>query len=108
LINDFNRLSGNWLASPRAVGAAPIMPHYYFHVSNGTGETRDEEGSDLPDVESARVRALVAIRSILGEELHRGLLDFDGSIRITDRDDHPVLEVRFAEAVEVRYRHDGA
>ena len=41
------------------------MPHFYFHLSNGMGEIRDEEGADLPDLETARMRAVVAIRSIL-------------------------------------------
>ncbi|MFD2500942.1 DUF6894 family protein [Rhizorhabdus histidinilytica] len=48
------------------------MPHFYFHVSNGTGETRDEEGVDLPDVAAAHAQALSGIRSILREELGRG------------------------------------
>ena len=78
------------------------MPHYYFHVSNGTGDTRDDEGADLPDVQTARKRALLAIRAILGEELNRGMLDLDGMIHITDRRDRPILDVRFTEAVEIR------
>ncbi|ATE67237.1 DUF6894 family protein [Rhizorhabdus dicambivorans] len=78
------------------------MPQFYFHVFNGTGETHDDEGVDLPDMQSARVRAIIAIRSILGEELNRGLLDFGGMIRITDQNGNLLLEVPFAEAVEVR------
>lgn len=78
------------------------MPHFYFHVHNGTGETQDEEGADLPDMGAARERALAAIRSILREELGRGLLDLDGMIRITDQGDQPLLDVPFTEAVEVR------
>lgn len=78
------------------------MPHFHFHVFNGTGETHDDEGADLPDMQSARVRAITAIRSILGEELSRGLLDFGGMIRITDQNGNLLLEVPFAEAVEVR------
>jgi len=83
------------------------MPHFYFHVFNGSGETHDDEGIDLPDVQSARNQALIAIRSILSDELGRGQLDFGGMIRITDQDDHLLLEVPFTEAVEVRHGSHG-
>lgn len=79
------------------------MPHFYFHLSNGIGEIRDEEGAELPDLETARMRAVVAIRSILSEELSRGLLDLDGMIHITDHSDRLMLDVRYGDAVEVRY-----
>nr|WP_047168524.1 hypothetical protein [Sphingomonas sp. Y57] len=79
------------------------MPHFYFHVSNGTGETRDEEGIDLPDLAAAHAQALSGIRSILREELGRGLLDFGGMIRVTDPQGRILLEVPFDSAVEVRH-----
>jgi len=83
--------------------ATAIMPHFYFHLSNGTGDTRDEEGLDLPDVARARAHALAAIRAIMREELGRGLIDLDGMIHIMDDSDQLVMDVGFAEAVEVRY-----
>ncbi|KQX26019.1 MULTISPECIES: DUF6894 family protein [unclassified Sphingomonas] len=79
------------------------MPHFYFHVFNGTGETRDEEGVDLADLDMAYDRALSGIRSILREELGRGLLDFDGMIRVTDQQGQLLFEVPFDTAVQVRY-----
>lgn len=78
------------------------MPHFYFHIFNGTGETHDEEGVDLPDLDSARTRAMFSIRSILREEIRAGLLDFGGVVRITDHHGQLLLEVPFAAAVEVR------
>jgi len=78
------------------------MPHYYFHVSNGTGETRDEEGVELPDIEAVRARAFAGIRSILREEVSRGLLDFCGLIQVVDGDGQIVMVVPFDTAVEVR------
>jgi hypothetical protein len=83
-------------------GLVPSMPHFYFHVVNGHGETRDEEGVELPDLEAARHQALSGIRSILREELARGYLDFGGRIHITDDDDRTLLEVPFRTAVDVR------
>jgi len=78
------------------------MPRFHFHVFNGTGETRDEEGVLLPDLEAARREALSGIRSILSEELGRGMIDFAGMVRITDDKDRHLLDVPFLMAVEVR------
>lgn len=78
------------------------MPRYYFHVDNGTGETRDEDGAELPDLEAARREALSGIRSILREELAGGSLDFAGRIRITDEMGRHLLDVPFLTAVDLR------
>lgn len=107
LINDSNRLPKDRTGiCPAFVEVCPTMSRFYFHLSNGVGEIRDEEGADLPDLETARARAVSAIRSILSEELSRGLLDLTGMIHITDDSDQPVLDVRYTEAVEVRYGHE--
>lgn len=78
------------------------MPHFYFHILNGSGETRDEEGSELPNLESARLQAVTGIRSILSEEIGRGMLDLGGVVRITDQRDRIMLDVPFLTAVELR------
>jgi hypothetical protein len=81
------------------------MPHYYFHIFNGTGETHDEDGVDLPDLDSARARAMTSIRSILREEIRGGMLDFGGVVRITDGSGSLLLEIPFAAAVEVKHEN---
>jgi hypothetical protein len=78
------------------------MPRYHFHVVNGIGETRDDEGMELPDLDAARREALAGIRSILREEILGGSIDFAGEIRITDDQDQHLLEVPFRAAVKVR------
>ena len=77
------------------------MPHFYFHVVNGSGTTRDEEGVDLPDLEAARREALSGIRSILREEILDGRLDFGGTVHIADNHDHVLLDVPFKMAVQI-------
>jgi hypothetical protein len=60
------------------------MPHYYFHVREGSTLSRDEEGQDLPNAEAARREAIAANREMLGEKLlHGGSLDHR-SIEIAD------------------------
>ncbi len=78
------------------------MPRYHFHLDNGTGETRDEDGVELPDLETARLEALLGIRSILREEISEGSIDLAGKIRITDDEDHHLLDVPFLSAVTIR------
>jgi len=78
------------------------MPRYHFHLVDGNGETRDEEGAQLPDLDAARHEALAGIRSILRDEIGGGSLDFAGKIRITDQNDQPLLDVPFLYAVEIR------
>jgi len=78
------------------------MPHYYFHIHNGSGLTPDEEGQDLPGLREAHACALTGIRSLLAGEVDEGGLDLNGRLEITDATGNPVRTVLFAEAVEVR------
>ncbi|KKC24380.1 DUF6894 family protein [Sphingomonas sp. SRS2] len=77
------------------------MPHFYLHLINGSGITRDQEGIELPDVDAARVEALAAIRSILKEELNNGQLDLGGRVAIEDGQGNFLCDVMFAEAVDI-------
>lgn len=78
------------------------MPHFYLHLSNGSGDTRDEEGIDLPDLQAARSEAVSSIRSILKDELALGSLDLDGHVRIADGNGNVLCDVPFTEAVDIR------
>lgn len=75
---------------------------YFFHVLNGNGFTRDEEGQEFPDLDAARRCGLVGIRSVLGEELMRGIVDLTGRLDICDENDGVLLSIPFAEAVHVQ------
>jgi hypothetical protein len=60
------------------------MPQFYFHVRDADGLTRDPEGQELPDLDTARREAVSAAREILGEKLlHGGSLN-GRTIEITD------------------------
>lgn len=77
---------------------------YFFHILNGNGCTRDEEGQELSDLDAARQSALAGIRSVLGEELMRGVVDLSGRLDICDADDRVLLSIPFAEAVQVQQK----
>ncbi|QAY79429.1 hypothetical protein [Sphingosinicella sp. BN140058] len=78
------------------------MRHYYFHVRNGTGVIRDEEGRDLPDDEAARGEAMKGIRSIISSEAAAGLLDLTGALDIADAQGQLLVTIGFDEAFEIR------
>lgn len=78
------------------------MPHYYFHVQNGNGLTRDEEGVDLEDEAAARAMALDSIRSMVAEEARKGVLDLDGFIDVLDDSATRLTRIGFREAFAVR------
>lgn len=77
---------------------------YFFHMQNGNGLTRDEEGQEFADLDAARQSGLAGIRSVLGEELMRGVVDLSGRLDICDADDRVLLSIPFAEAVFVQQR----
>jgi len=77
------------------------MPRYYFDVHNGQGFTRDEEGRELVDLDEARTVALVGIRSLLGEEVAAGKLDLSGRLEVKDSQGRLLLDISFAEAIDI-------
>jgi hypothetical protein len=78
------------------------MPHCYFHLTAGAVLLRDEEGSDLIDVEAARGQALKAAREILSQSLlASGRLDLAQQIDIADGAGRTLLAVPFGTAVTV-------
>lgn len=78
------------------------MPHFYFHVYNGHGETLDDVGSDLEDQAAARRLAIDSVRSMISENARRGVLDLKGRIDVMDGSDNVLFIVEFLEAFDVR------
>ena len=77
----------------------PAMPHYYFHVREGSDISRDIEGQNLPNVEAARKEAICASREILGDKLlHGGSLNHR-TIEIADETGHIVDVVRSSDVL---------
>lgn len=78
------------------------MPMFFLHIRNGSGLIEDEEGSELPDPEAARLKAVRGARSIISAEALDGEIDLSGSIEVADQAGRVVLTVSYAEAVRVR------
>jgi hypothetical protein len=76
-------------------------PRYFFNLRNGTGYIEDEEGRELPDLETVRDEAIKGVRSLVADDALHGRIDLKGSLEVLDDDGRLVLTVLFAEAVEV-------
>jgi len=77
------------------------MPHFFFHLENRIGVTRDHDGQEFSDLAAARIAAATNIRDILAEEVKHGHLDMRGRIRIADAQDGALAVVSFTEALAV-------
>jgi hypothetical protein len=78
------------------------MPRFFFHVCNGEGLIPDEEGIDLAGQTAARGIAIDSVRSMVAEDVRRGIIDLDGCIMIRDRSGNDLLTVDFLEAFDLR------
>lgn len=75
------------------------MARYHFHVRDSSGLSSDPDGMVLKDIAAARHVAIIGARSLLCDDISRGLLDLRGSIEVTDDLGDIVLVVRFEDAV---------
>jgi hypothetical protein len=77
------------------------VPLYFFHVHNSIGFVEDEEGRELPDLETARAEGLKGVRSILAEDVSKGHLDLGGRLEVIDEQGRLVLTIAFADALDL-------
>ena len=57
---------------------------YFFHIRDLQGRTSDQEGSELPDMDAARIEARAYARDLAIEDLKCGQAIADCCIEITD------------------------
>lgn len=77
------------------------MARYFFNVFNRAGHLIDEEGQEVPDIESARQRALASIRSIIAAEAIEGRIDLQGFVEVIDGEGVEILVVDFRDAFDL-------
>ena len=74
------------------------MPRYFLHVRESAERIEDAEGSELPDLESARVAALEGARDINSEQVRSGEVLSLEAIEISDGDGQVPAVVPFRDA----------
>jgi hypothetical protein len=81
------------------------MPVFYLHIRKGDEVFLDPDGSNLPDVEAARVKAIEGIRDLLAAAIKRGDDDMlDEAIIITDQAGQELMIIPYIEALPPRLR----
>ena len=80
---------------------SPVVPRFYFHLRNDM-DVPDEEGKDLPDLESARAHAERLARFEASEAVkEQGRVVLNHRIDVED-DQHRILHpVWFRDVVQV-------
>jgi hypothetical protein len=68
------------------------MPRFYFHICDAEGVSRDEEGSDLPDIDAARREAKASARDLITEYMKNRKPVNGQTLQIADADGN-VLEI---------------
>jgi hypothetical protein len=61
------------------------MAKYYFHFQEGGKLVADEEGTDLPNLLSARAEALKAARELLSEAIKFGVAEVPEAVVISNQ-----------------------
>jgi len=76
------------------------MPRYFFHLYD-TMAVVDEEGTELPDPEAARAKALRDARTMACAEVLEGRLTLSHRIEVADCRGDVLLTVAFGDSVDV-------
>ena len=82
------------------------MPRYFFHVREIGNFIEDEEGRDLPGLEVARAEALKGARSIISDDVSKGVIDLSSAIEVADSAGAVLLTLSFGDSVRIERRED--
>ena len=73
---------------------------FYFHLHNDI-EARDEEGRELPDLQTALNSAREEARVIAANSVRLGHLNLSHSIEVADEAGRSLFKVRFGDVITV-------
>jgi uncharacterized protein YjbI with pentapeptide repeats len=75
------------------------MPRYFFHTVAGDGRREDFEGSDLQDLEQARLKAIKDARAMMSDAILDGRDISSRHMEVCNELGKILLKVRFRDAV---------
>jgi len=71
------------------------MPRFHFHLEDGT-TFRDEEGTELPDLEAARINAVKLLGHVMADNAREFLSTREWTMNVTDDRDLLLFSVNVA------------
>jgi hypothetical protein len=74
------------------------VPRYFFHICDDEGMSRDEEGTELPDLEAARNEARASARDLIANYLKTGKPVKNQTVQIANAEG-TILEIMDVRAV---------
>lgn len=77
------------------------MAHFFFHLDECGTITSDLEGRELPDLEQAKLSAIIDARSIMSSEVSLGRLCMSCHIDIEDDQCRHLAQISFQEALSI-------
>ena len=80
------------------------MARYFLHLRDGSDETLDPEGHELPE-EAIAPTALAAARDCMAGDVKKGRLDLRYRIDVEDEEGRIVHSLPFADAVTILRQH---
>lgn len=79
------------------------MARYFIHVRDYGRDQHDDEGIDLPNIDAAIERAILAARSLMSKNIMDGRLILSPSIAITCEDGKELATLPFLKAIDTVY-----
>ena len=76
------------------------MPTFFFNISTRTTIIRDEEGTELADLDAAKREAIKDARGMMSTAIREGTDISHRQIEICDADGNMLLKVPFSDAYE--------
>jgi len=77
------------------------MPHYYFHICDGSAFIQDEDGVELADNAAAREAAIVGLRDVMAAEVKGGGINLASFIEIENERRQHIETISFTDAVSL-------
>lgn len=76
------------------------MPRYFFNIITASGRIVDEEGTELRDLDHARLEAIEDARALMSTAMQDGRTIFGRSIAICNETGDVLMVLSFSEAVK--------
>ena len=77
------------------------MPRFFFNVYDDVIAT-DEDGLTLPNLDAARLQAIVEARALMADQVTRGYLVRSHWIDVLDEGGSIVLHLPFGDAIDIK------